>query len=212
MPYAGIMWSQALLSFVQYAFHPGEVTEQVGKLFFSVSFEPKIRLVRVCSISVISCLQARVCTVCISALSQVTFAAVLLIVLLTLRHRNSSWAKHRHRVPISRPCLIARITCMFPCLCAQGSSIAEYSLVAVKRDTCVLVCLYALRGFTRPSYISGGGGGVGFLDAWGLCRISDPTAIERAHAPLIPLQPRTSAQLSDHRTVAAAPAADLWAQ
>ena len=47
---------------------------------------------------------------------------------------------------------------MFPCLCAQGSSIAEYSLVAVKRDTCVLVCLYALRGFTRPSYISGGGG------------------------------------------------------
>ena len=38
--------------------------------------------------------------------------------------------------------------------CAQGSSIAEYSLVAVKRDTCVLVCLYALRGFTRPSYIS----------------------------------------------------------
>ena len=48
---------------------------------------------------------------------------------------------------------------MFPCLCAQGSSIAEYSLVAVKRDTCVLVCLYALRGFTRPSYISGGGGG-----------------------------------------------------
>ena len=103
MPYAGIMWSQALLSFVQYAFHPGEVTEQVGKLF-QLSFEPKIRLVRVCSISVISCLQARVCTVCISALSQVTFAAVLLIVLLTLRHRNSSWAKHRHRVPISRPC------------------------------------------------------------------------------------------------------------
>ena len=50
---------------------------------------------------------------------------------------------------------------MFPCLCAQGSSIAEYSLVAVKRDTCVLVCLYALRGFTRPSYISGGGGGKG---------------------------------------------------
>ena len=50
--------------------------------------------------------------------------------------------------------LDARITCMFPCLCAQGSSIAEYSLVAVKRDTCVLVCLYALRGFTRPSYIS----------------------------------------------------------
>ena len=37
---------------------------------------------------------------------------------------------------------------------AQGSSIAEYSLVAVKRDTCVLVCLYALRGFIRPSYIS----------------------------------------------------------
>ena len=55
--------------------------------------------------------------------------------------------------------LDARITCMFPCLCAQGSSIAEYSLVAVKRDTCVLVCLYALRGFTRPSYISRGGGG-----------------------------------------------------
>ena len=55
--------------------------------------------------------------------------------------------------------LDARITCMFPCLCAQGSSIAEYSLVAVKRDTCVLVCLYALRGFTRPSYISGEGGG-----------------------------------------------------
>ena len=51
---------------------------------------------------------------------------------------------------------------MFPCLCAQGSSIAEYSLVAVKRDTCVLVCLYALRGFTRPSYISGGGGGGGW--------------------------------------------------
>ena len=50
--------------------------------------------------------------------------------------------------------LDARITCMFPCLCAQGSSIAEYSLVAVKGDTCVLVCLYALRGFTRPSYIS----------------------------------------------------------
>ena len=51
---------------------------------------------------------------------------------------------------------------MFPCLCAQGSSIAEYldySRGAVKRDTCVLVCLYALRGFTRPSYISGGGGG-----------------------------------------------------
>ena len=50
-----------------------------------------------------------------------------------------------------------RITCMFPCLCAQGSSIAEYldfSRIAVKRDTCVLVCLYALRGFTRPSYIS----------------------------------------------------------
>ena len=49
---------------------------------------------------------------------------------------------------------------MFPCLCAQGSSIAEYldfSRIAVKRDTCVLVCLYALRGFTRPSYISGGG-------------------------------------------------------
>ena len=44
---------------------------------------------------------------------------------------------------------------------AQGSSIAEYldfSRIAVKRDTCVLVCLYALRGFTRPSYISGGGG------------------------------------------------------
>ena len=50
---------------------------------------------------------------------------------------------------------------MFPCLRAQGSSIAEYSLVAVKRDTCVLVCLYALRGFTRPSYISGGEGGGG---------------------------------------------------
>ena len=51
---------------------------------------------------------------------------------------------------------------MFPCLCAQGSSIAEYldfSRIAVKRDTCVLVCLYALRGFTRPSYISGGEGG-----------------------------------------------------
>ena len=50
---------------------------------------------------------------------------------------------------------------MFPCLCAQGSSIAEYldfSRIAVKRDTCVLVCLYALRGFTRPSYISTGGG------------------------------------------------------
>ena len=47
---------------------------------------------------------------------------------------------------------------------AQGSSIAEYldfSRIAVKRDTCVLVCLYALRGFTRPSYISWGGG-------WGL--------------------------------------------
>ena len=51
---------------------------------------------------------------------------------------------------------------MFLCLCAQGSSIAEYSLVAVKRDTCVLVCLYALRGFTRPSYISRGGGVLGF--------------------------------------------------
>ena len=53
---------------------------------------------------------------------------------------------------------------MFPCLCAQGSSIAEYldfSQIAVKRDTCVLVCLYALRGFTRPSYISGGRGGRG---------------------------------------------------
>ena len=53
---------------------------------------------------------------------------------------------------------------MFPCLCAQGSSIAEYldfSRIAVKRDTCVLVCLYALRGFTRPSYISEGGGGRG---------------------------------------------------
>ena len=48
---------------------------------------------------------------------------------------------------------------MFPGLCAQGSSIAEYldfSRIAVKRDTCVFVCLYALRGFTRPSYISGG--------------------------------------------------------
>ena len=60
---------------------------------------------------------------------------------------------------------------MFPCLCAQGSSIAEYSLVAVKRDTCVLVCLYALRGFTRPSYISWGGGGwgggVGGGGGWG---------------------------------------------
>ena len=30
--------------FVQYAFHLGEVTEQVGKLF-QLSFEPKIRLV-----------------------------------------------------------------------------------------------------------------------------------------------------------------------
>ena len=57
---------------------------------------------------------------------------------------------------------------MFPCLCAQGFSVAEYldfSRIAVKRDTCVLVCLYALRGFTRPSYISrvhgvGGAGGV----------------------------------------------------
>ena len=68
-------------SFVQYAFHPGEVTEQVGKLF-QLSFEPKIRLVRVCSISVISCLQARDCTVCISVLSQVISAAVLL----RLRH------------------------------------------------------------------------------------------------------------------------------
>ena len=58
MPYAGIKWSQALLFFVQYAFHPGEVTEQVGKLF-QLSFEPKIRLVRVCSVSVTSCLQAR---------------------------------------------------------------------------------------------------------------------------------------------------------
>ena len=28
----------------------------------------------------------------------------------------------------------------------------------------MLVCLYALRGFTRPSYISGGGGGIhGFV-------------------------------------------------
>ena len=57
--------------------------------------------------------------------------------------------------------MTTRITCMFPCLCAQGSSIAEYSLLAVKRDTCVLVCLYALRGFTRPSYISWGGVGWG---------------------------------------------------
>ena len=58
-----------------------------------------------------------------------------------------------------RAFLIARITCMFPCLCAQGSSVAEYldfSRIAVKRDTCVLVCLYALRGFTCPSYVSGG--------------------------------------------------------
>ena len=84
VPYAGIKWSQALLFFVQYAFHPGEVTEQVGKLF-QLSFEPKIRLFRVCSISVTSCLQARDCTVCISVLSQVTFAAVLL----RLRQRNS---------------------------------------------------------------------------------------------------------------------------
>ena len=29
----------------------------------------------------------------------------------------------------------------------------------------MLVCLYALRGFTRPSYISGGGGGGG--GGWG---------------------------------------------
>ena len=102
MPYAGIKWSQALLFFVQYAFHPGEVTEQVGKLFqlteqvgklFQLSFEPKIRLVRVCSISVTSCLQARDCTVCISVLSQVTFAAVLL----RLRQCKFAWAKHRHR-------------------------------------------------------------------------------------------------------------------
>ena len=59
---------------------------------------------------------------------------------------------------------------MFPCLCAQGSSIAEYSLVAVKRDTCVLVCLYALRGFTRPSYISGGGGGGSMARPWSFSR------------------------------------------
>ena len=71
-------------SFCAVCFHPGEVTEQVGKLF-QLSFEPKIRLVRVCSISVTSCLQARDCTVCISVLSQVTFAAVLL----ALRQRNS---------------------------------------------------------------------------------------------------------------------------
>ena len=63
---------------------------------------------------------------------------------------------------------------MFPCLCAQGSSIAEYSLLAVKGDTCVLVCLYALRGEGRGGEGRGGegrggegrgGGGGGLLTA-----------------------------------------------
>ena len=71
-------------SVVQYAFHPGEVTEQVGKLF-QLSFEPKIRLVCFCSASVTSCLQARDCTVVYLYISQVTFAAVLL----RLRQCNS---------------------------------------------------------------------------------------------------------------------------
>ena len=42
-----------------------------------------------------------------------------------------------------RAFLIARITCVFPCLCAQGSSIAEYldfSRIAVKET---LACLCA---------------------------------------------------------------------
>ena len=59
----------------------------------------------------------------------------------------------KYRMLTFRAFLIARITCMFPCLCAQGSSIGEYldfSRIAVKRDTCVLVCLYALRGFHTP--------------------------------------------------------------
>ena len=54
---------------------------------------------------------------------------------------------------------------MFPCLCAQGSSIAEYldfSRIAVKRDTCVLVCLYALsRVHTPKLHLKGRGGGGG---------------------------------------------------
>ena len=69
---------------------------------------------------------------------------------------------------------------MFPCLCAQGSSIAEYldfSRIAVKRDTCVLVCLYALRGFTRPSYISTGGGATWRLAA--IMGATPTTSIER---------------------------------
>ena len=78
--------------FVQYAFHPGGVTEQVGKLF-QLSFEPKIRLVRVCSVSATSCLQARDCTVVYLYISQVTFA----VVLLRLRQCNSLGQKHRHR-------------------------------------------------------------------------------------------------------------------
>ena len=138
-------WHQGELSFTtfaQYAFQ----TEQVG-ITFPLSFESKIRLRLCCSASATSCLQVRVCTV----YSALYFSSHFCCSQLTLRHnslgQNTDYVSADFtamqlyeflnlclvevpNVTHSGHLLIARITCMFPCLCAQGSSVAEYQTTA----------------------------------------------------------------------------------
>ena len=56
--------------------------------------------------------------------------------------------------------LIARITCMFPCLCAQGSSVAEYldfSRIAVKETLACLCACTPCEGSHAQVTSQGGG-------------------------------------------------------